>query len=510
MARLILHPGKPDEQVFALKIGPNTIGRTQQNDVFVLHESLSRQHARLLVGEAQVLLEDLGSKNGTYVDGLRVDRRELRGAHYIRCGDVVFAFVPNERESARPPPAPTIVYDGRGDLTRMSLDQLLETAKRSRNQARSDERLAILLKVSELLSRPAPPEELLGRTLDLLFEILDVDRGVVVLLEDGELRPSVHKAKSGVVDDASFSRQVVSYVLEHEMAALFADAQHDPRLEGGSILAQSIHASMCAPLRGRERMLGALYVDNVARADRLGEADLAFLSAFANQAAIALDNALLSARLANEAVERSTLLRFFPPTAIDAILRAGGTLEVVETQATVLMSDISGYTALSAELPPRDLIALLNAYFPLMADIVFRHEGTLEKYIGDALLAVWGAPLPQADHAERALFAAVDMQAKLADLNRYMPRPLRIHIGLSSGSVAAGNVGSQRYLQYATIGETTSLASRICSEAGPGEILVDARTIALLEPARFDLEPRGPASLRGKADDVELWSLRWQ
>ena len=493
-ARLILHPGRPDERVFALARGSVTIGRSQDNGVHVMHESLSRQHARLTLGPHGAVIEDLGSRNGTYVDGLRISRSELFGACYIKCGDVVFAFVPEEAPTSRPLAPPSLVHDVRADR---SLTELLASEQptalhlRAREPAeRARDKLAVLLRVSELLSVPAPVDELLARALDLLFDILDVDRGVVVLVEEGELRARLSKSRDGL--EARFSRQVVSYVLAHGVAALFADAPRDARLGGASIVAQSVRASMCAPLRGRERVLGVLYVDNQRLPDRYGAEDLEFLSAFANQVAIALENATLSARLAEEAVKRSALTRFFSPATVE-VIGSSEALAVVEVEATVLLADIVGYTELSTEMPPRELIALLNAYFPRMARIVFDHEGTLEKYIGDALLAVWGAPVAQSDHAERAIRAAIEMQRATRELGK-----LSIHIGLATGPVAAGNVGSNEYLQYATVGETTCLASRMCDLAAPGEILIDERLATAVASRDFSIEWCSSADLAGR------------
>ena len=333
------------------------------------------------------------------------------------------------------------------------------------------------------------------------------------MLEAGVCVPRVHKSRGPVPFDGAFSSQIVGYVLEHGVAALFADTKRDPRLDAGaSILQQSICASMCTPLHARGRLLGALYVDNLTRPDRFNEEDLEFLSAFANQAAIAVDNALLSAKLAEEAVARNNMLRFFPPTAIEAILAGGASLEAMETEATALFCDVSGYTQLSSALAPRDVIGLLNEYFPVMADVVFKHEGTLEKYIGDALLAVWGAPLSRPDDAARAVAAAIDMQRAIEPLNRRLtlPRPLSIHVGVNTGVVAAGNIGSSRYLQYATIGDATNVASRICDAAAAGEIVVDALTADRVGGSGLALEPLGRVPLKGKAEPEELFRVSWR
>ena len=528
MPRLILNPGQADERVFELKQGPNSIGRTKDNFVFVLHKSLSREHARIVLSGEQALVEDLGSKNGTFVDGTRVERRELAKSHLLKFGDVTFSFVAGNERVPLPPArhaAPSIVYDLAHDPLRRSLEQLLGAGRAAHSPGatalhiratapseRNHEKLEILLKVSELLSSPAPIDEVLAKVLDLGFDILDIDRGTIVMLVDGKPTPRVAKARPGVPEHQSYSRQIVGQVLEGGMAALYSDARSDARLiPDGSILQQSIFSAMCAPLRAGKTLLGALYVDNVTQPDRFAEEDLHFLSAFANQAAIAIHNASLSSRLAQEAVTRNTLMRFFPPTAIEAIVQGRDSLAARETEATALFCDLSGYTEMSSRMSPKAVIELLNHYFPVMADIVFKHEGMLEKYIGDALLAVWGAPFSHPDDAARAVRAAVDMQRAVHGLSASgkLPPGLAVHIGVKSGIVAAGNIGSQQYLQYATIGDATNVASRICNVAAEREILIDANTAGRLDTG-FALEALAPVVVKGKAEPLELFRVGWQ
>ena len=155
------------------------------------------------------------------------------------------------------------------------------------------------------------------------------------------------------------------------------------------------------------------------------------------------------------------------------------------------------------------------SYFRVMVeDIVFPHQGTLEKYIGDALLAIWGAPYRSRDDAERAVCAAVEMQRAVAGFNADWTgaghEPIAIHIGLNTGPAAAGNIGSERMLQYAAIGDTTNMASRICGAAAAGEILISERTAQALPDGRFPLEALAPAHVKGKDEPLRLYRLHWQ
>jgi adenylate cyclase len=163
-------------------------------------------------------------------------------------------------------------------------------------------------------------------------------------------------------------------------------------------------------------------------------------------------------------------------------------------------------------MKPTEIIRLLNEYFPVMAEIVFRHEGTLEKYIGDALLAVWGVPLEHQDDARRAVRAAIEMQRAIVKLNESWAgtREIGVHIGVNTGPVAAGNIGSPQYIQYATIGDTTNVASRVCGEARRGEIVIDDRTAAHLRGTEVKLTNLGMVHLRGKADPALLHRVEWR
>jgi len=214
-------------------------------------------------------------------------------------------------------------------------------------------------------------------------------------------------------------------------------------------------------------------------------------------------------RMHKEAVSNERLSRFFAPELAARIAAEPDVaVRVDERGVTVLFCDISGFTAMSSGMQPRRVVDLLNTYFPPMVDIVFRHGGTLEKFIGDALLAVWGAPFGAPDDADRALAAAMDMQRGIAQLNTRLVAagyvPIEIHIGLCSGPVAAGYIGTEKYIQYAVIGDTTNVASRICSVAEAGEILIADSTRALLTPPGVALTTLPPVAVKGKGEPLQL------
>jgi adenylate cyclase len=526
MARVIANPGHHDERVYDLDVGATMIGRGRDSEIRVINKSLSRQHAKIVLERSgRAMIEDVGSKNGTFVDGRRVKAPvELEDGLHFSCGDVVFVF--STAEYSVPPPE-SMIQEISAEATRVLVNDLLSHARNRRSSGlgrpklpkTAEGRLQVLLEVARLLSSPRDIERQLHKILDLVFSILDVDRVALIMIDEATSEfgsPIVESRREATLGDTpgTYSKHILNYVRERSVAALFSDAAADPRLEGAhSVHLTSVRSSMCAPLKPHDDVIGVLYVDNLTIPAAFTGEDLEVLSAFAAQAAIAIENARLYQRLQNEAISRANLLRFFPPTTVAQLLKDPKLTEVIDTEVTALFCDISGFSQMSAQMEPRDVVAMLNRYFSVITEVVFEHEGTLEKYIGDALLAVWGAPFRRDDDARRAVQAAVEMQAAIDQLNLQhtdVP-PLRIHIGLNTGPVAAGNIGSKHYLQYATIGDATNLASRICNFAKPGEIAMGAPTLERLgQPVEWPIEGPEMVRVKGREQPLPVYKVRWR
>ena len=214
---------------------------------------------------------------------------------------------------------------------------------------------------------------------------------------------------------------------------------------------------------------------------------------------------------------RDLFARFVPEAVVDDVLaraedglRLGGERKIV----TVMFSDIRGFTTYSEKHTPEEVIEVLNQYLTIMSDVIAKHGGTLVAYMGDGIMAVFGAPTDQVDHADRALFAAEEMAGPALDevnaiLAERGDEPFRIGIGLNSGPVMAGNVGSQRRMEYSTIGDTTNTAARLESMTkGSGHAIFLADTVkTMLTRSRDDLIHVDRMEVRGKVDAVTVWSV---
>ncbi len=526
MPYLIRNSGTPDERTFTLDTGVTTIGRDRDNQICLDSEkSISRHHAEIVVDASEVTIRDQGSLNSTFVNETKITRSVLNDGDTVRCGEVAFEFVQS---------LPLLPFQDTSEnlsiLKRFSLEESrffasnpLQPQERQKGAVlkiqahNTEDKFKILLEVGKQLSSPEEPDKLLEKILDLLFDLMDIDRAAILMVNEvtGELEPKAIKSKSTLVSNCFYSQRIANFVRDHGDAILTADARVDERFnDSDSVLQQSIQASLSIPLKPRDKVIGVLYADNLSDTNLYSQEDLEFLTALANQAAIAIENATLYKQMQAEALMRVKLERFFPQAVSRKIKEEGG-LDIVDTEVTALFSDISGFTTMSSTMEPRQVIEMLNEYFKVMVeDIVFRYEGTLEKYIGDALLAIWGAPYQKPNDVEQAVWAAIAMQKAAHQLNEQWAKQrgldIHIHIGVNTGKVAAGNIGSEKLFQYATIGDTTNVTSRICNVAQADEIMVSQATIDKLQDPTLPIEPMPLVTVKGKEQPLQLYRLLWQ
>lgn len=328
--RLVPHAGLLEAPVFSVAEGATTLGRSAECGICIQHQSLSRRHAQLERREGRVVIVDLQSKNGVLVNGAQVDRRELHDGDLVQMGDVVLRFEDpeapprpsNAAVSTRPPvseAAPSAQPELVMDIAPVPLEQLLSStvlgALRSSDappDPRLQQKLQLLLKSAQVLSSPEHIDTLLEKIVDLVFQVLDIDRAALLLVDDrtGQLvarvvRAPRHPDRKGPI----YSQHIVEHVRANSVGALFADAGRDPRLLGSeSVQLQSIRASMCVPLKPKDQVIGVLYVDNLTMAFPFAVEELELLTAFAGQAAIAIENAALYRRIEAESVARAQMV----------------------------------------------------------------------------------------------------------------------------------------------------------------------------------------------------------
>ena len=521
MATVIVQTPEGNETEHELR-AINTLGRHPEQTIQILDRVVSKEHALITFSDGRYWLQDRGSRNGTFVNGVQIPgKTQLRDGDTITLGGTRVQFI----ERAAPQMSVTI-----------NPSQFHETAIRSKLAAgapqsqqfvpesqvvseaalRADyEKLRIAFELNKAIGTELDLDTLLKRILEKAFEFTNADRGVILLMNaQGVPEPAAVQNRQGDEEHVELSQTILSEVITNHTAVLSSDATMDSRFGGShSIMLQGIRSTMCVPLMsGAGELLGMIHLDTRIATGVFTEKDLQVLTVFANQAAVQMDNARLVKRLETEAVARNNLSRLLSPNLVEQVVKGsiamekGGQLR----EATVLFSDIRGFTAMSERLDPQHMVSMLNEYFEIMVDIIFRHEGTLDKFVGDEIMAVWGAPVRQADHAQRAVRAALEMMKALENFNRFRTAngedPIHVGCGINCGPLVAGYMGSTRTLSYTVIGDTVNTAARLCSAAAAGEILVSDPIRAALGP-HLELERRPAASLKGKARPVPIYRV---
>jgi adenylate cyclase len=230
----------------------------------------------------------------------------------------------------------------------------------------------------------------------------------------------------------------------------------------------------------------------------------------------------LAVQLLTEAFERvrvrDLFARFVPENVVDEVLASADGLRLggVQREGTVMFTDLRGFTSFAESLGPAQVIDVLNTYLSEMSDAILDHGGTLVAYMGDGIMAVFGAPLPQADHADRALATAREMLGvRLPRFNEWLRTEglsetgFRMGIGLNSGHVMSGHVGSERRVEYTAVGDTTNTASRIegLTKGTPHQVFISGMTKEALTTPAEDLVFVGETEIRGRVGHMQLWSL---
>lgn len=551
MAKLvIIGPDGPQERDLATV---NSLGRHPNNSIQLLDRIVSKEHCVVELRGSRWVLRDLGSLNGTYVNEQRVAGETfLTHGDQIALGNTRAAF----HDVAAPPPLAVVSSQGvpmvaqpvtrplspvrappavgppplqavrnvtiggaqmeshvRTKIAAEMQQFLPERSLQDVEVLRRDyEKLRISYELQRAIGAELDLDRLLEKILERSFDLLSADRGVILLFEDGELKPRCSRAKRAGPEEFVASRAVVGQVVKEKVAVLSSDAKVDPRFsESKSIIMTGIRSSMAVPLLHKSELLGVMMVDSQ-NPNAFGEKDLQLFTNIANQAALFIANAALALHLEQEALARARFQRLLSPAIAELVvsgkleLKQGGEPRVT----TMLFTDIRGFTSRSETMRAEDIVQMLNDYFERMVEIVFRFEGTLDKFVGDEIMALFGAPVSGRDDHVRAVQCALAMLEELRRFNSERESlglpSFEIGVGINTGEVVAGYIGSSKAMQYTVIGAPVNLAARLCSAAKGMQILLSENTWRLVQDV-FDVEELEPISPKGIAQPVRVFEV---
>ena len=536
MARLIVSCGDRKLRDVIVGEGVLVIGRGEDSGLVLDDDFASRSHTEVRFEGGSYIVKDLASTNGTQVNGTSIDEKELVEGDTITIGrhDIVFHYADED------PGEPTIAI-----RTTSNVEEDVERIKHT--MASVGERLSLMagadggvdesptkvaghnivtigkayhrLEVLYEAARLAVSELDLSKRLELIMDsairVTGADRGFIVLVDDadGSLRTEIARKMGSDAAQGSPSMGIASRSAVHGELMLVEDALQDVRFSSReSVILGQIHCAMSVPLKIEERILGSIYVDS-RRPDHCftGE-DLELFEALASQSAIAIENAQLTEKMIEEERRRCNMERFLSPRVVEEVIRSPGAIELGGTkqEITALFSDIRGFTGLAERMPPGDVVSLLNEYFTDMAEVIFRHEGTLDKYVGDEIMAVFGAPVSFPGHPLRAVTVALEMQQELCSMRERWAKSDRpgfeVGIGIATGNAIAGYVGSPKRMEFTSIGDIVNVARRLCSNAEPGQILVCEKVSEKINES-VNMRSLGPVVFKGKEKAVSVYEV---
>lgn len=494
-----------------LAAGTTVVGRDATCDLVLNQSRVSRRHVQFSIAGGRCVVKDLGSRNGTYLNGQQIEEAEMadgdrlilgRFLLRLRCSIADNIVLTDDEASVDVTNAiyrPIGTPDG-GLPTHVAVD--------------APRLLKLLSDISRTLVGTLPIDDVLAHVVDQAFECTQAKRAILLLYDEGTrvLVPRVVRHRGH--DDVStlVSQTILKKVLHDRVSILALDAQVDPRLDSSqSIRSLAVRSFMCAPLWHENEIIGVLYVDN-RLSDQFTAADLDLFTAFSNYAAVAIAQARMAARVLEEKRRRERLERYHSPAVVDRILKSSNEVDAPfmaqERDLTVLFADLVGFTSMSEGLPPQQVAVLLNAFFARMTDAIFQHEGTLDKFIGDSMLAVFGAPLDLDNHALHAVRAAQSMQRALILLNVERPEStLQMRIAIHTGVAMVGDIGSPKRREYTVLGDVVNIAARIeDSVAGPGQIVITRETYDRLTN-QVPVRSLGTKQLRGRVEHTDLFEV---
>jgi len=529
------------------------VGRSPDCEVVIAKGFVSRRHCRVFRSGDGWAIADLGSTGGTFVNRVRVgnatplapgDRVMARSEHLM-----TFDSGPAPRDDRKPLGNLGVVpgtsdFEKTGDVEKPDAEAILSTHSietsdfmSALNEAKSIDlrslagkssggsHLAALVRVSETLRKCADVPAVCRAALELAMEATGAARGVIGLrAADGTTFERVAE-RGGVAggEGLHISRTFVDKMVRERMALIATDATHDLALAASrSIVAAKIRSILAAPLWDGDEIPGYLYLDTTdgaALVRLFTKDDLNLVIAICHQSGAEIGRHRLGARIRDEEARRRNLARMVSADVIKHIeeeaAKSGGadlSFTAKEQEVTILFADLQGFTAMAERMKPNDIKLLLDDYFDRMTDIlVDQHHGTLDKYMGDAIMALFGAPFSDPDgigkDAMNAVNAALVMRDAVETLRKKRSRVygnVHVRCGINSGRVVAGMLGSQRRLEYSVVGDVVNVASRLESTGEPGRIQIGEATYELVKTG-FSCEFAGERKLKNRTEPIRCW-----
>lgn len=548
MPYIVYKDERGEEVKIKLEKETTTLGRKEGNDIIFFDNYVSRYHAEIRKKGDKYCIVDKGSTFGTFVNESRVEEKELNYGDKIRVGRTVFLFLDEKSDivphvsiwSENDSPAVKKFNALREEI--YNLKSLIETDSVGGSFSKIDSKMedlrnyyieieksfklsSALFEIGKVINFIFDLDLLLNMIMDIAIKALGAERGFIMLLnQKNELETKIARNfERGLLKKESMdiSQNIAKRALQEGAPIFTTDALSDERFSSlESVVTHGIHSVICVPLKDRNhKSFGVIYVDSKKPGSLFSQSGVEFLSAFASQASIAIENSKLYERILQEERLRGNLARYLPHPLVEKIISEKSELYLggESKEITIMFADIRGFTSISEKLEPSDIVDMLNEFFTLMTEEVFKEGGTLDKYIGDCIMCFFGAPIPQVDHAKRAVRVAFRMVQHLETLKKQWLdvgkvysesiKNFSIGIGINSGKAVVGNIGTLKRMDYTAIGDAVNLASRLEEVSDRNQIVISEFTYELVKDI-VDAVPLDMIRVKGREQPVRIYLLK--
>lgn len=487
-----------------------TVGKLRGNDMQFDDKTISRTHCKFVKHDGGIKLVDCQSTNGTYVNGERIREKVLLEGDSIAIGRTILKFcrVEESRE----------LLDDSNQKISMVVP-LKEGLKVKDKEAASSDELNFLTTLTELgkeLIASGSIESTFQTVGESIFQFLKPMRLFIFFHDEtqGDLSLKFARSITGErVEKINISKTIAMKAIREKVAILSSNTKDDERFDSAkSVILYGITSAMSAPIWTKSSIYGLIYVDTMLLDRIFTQRDLEILSTIANFTGLSIESLNNLEKLEGEKKLRSRLERYHSPAVVSRIMECNdsNTMELMqykELEATVLFMDIVGFTTKAEKMNPVEVGIFLNSLFTEMTDIIFDFNGTLDKYIGDALMAVFGVPFETENHAELAIQAALAMQKKAREITMDNGEAIQIRIGINTGRLISGDFGSPKRFDYTVLGNAVNIASRLeATIATPGEIVVSEATQSRTQEV-FEFESLGEKKLQGISTPLQAFKV---
>jgi adenylate cyclase len=520
--------------IIPVRDGETSIGRDMTNGLALNDARVSRRHAVLRSDGRQVTLNDLSSRNGTYHNGRRLGEEPavLVPGDVVKVGDFTLLFDTDDGNrfdeagaaAMRPvlQKAPhELLLSGAAPAAcgrelspeglRFELDKKIKV-------------LGLFYELSRTLGSVFVLDDVYAKAMALLMQVTPAARVIIYQrVEGGEMRQVAALARAAsptspaqaVLEPLKVSRTVFDNVAKQRVSVLLENTGRGVQVVPESMKLDQAHSVMAAPILGRKGLLGVIYTDQQDVSHAFSSDDLDLLNAVAVQTGVAIDTVHAYEALQREAKAREKYERFLPQQLVDDVMldpdkevKPGGRRQAV----TALFADMRGFTTLSEAHTPEVVVDLLNRFFTLMSEVVFRHGGTLDKYIGDGVMALFGAPYTTERDAVKAVRAAIEMQRFMVTFNEELASAalptIGLGIGINTGPAIVGFIGSEMRLDYTAIGDTINTAARLEHMAKAGQIIISEHTMQALD-AGVSYTLLDAVQVKGRTARLQVAEVIW-